>query len=486
MAHLRQTCVVFFWVIPVTLAFDGLVVEDHTGVALASARIQVRTPDGRLVSDRDSDRSGRFATQPLEPGRYRLEISKPNYLPARFDVRAGDETVQIRLVRLGVVTGRVLDPAGPPIPNAFVFPLVRDGELWEPLPTIQTDSRGVYRLHGLRPGRYAIGASLARFHSRGFAGAGVALHPNAREPKEFEVTGGEEWRDVDLILPGSGFPVSGTVVGADRDRGFAIGLAMREQPLISVAVVQTQDGAFLFESVPAGDYFVFASGPVRGSSFREALIENEPLFGRAEVAVAGQGQSDIVVQVQPGREGTVLLRHQQPTADCPTSVAMGFSRKEAWGAISAGSAERGRAALDGPQALGPLAPAPYQVVANDLPEGCYQVGQTFIDPRNEEPAVVTLAAAAQIEGRLTGAGLLGGVVVLTQSASAVIRTTQVDPSGRFAFGGLPPGEYLITARPPHGSRSRWISPDGDAFPIEAVGGTTTEIDLPAPKLPESP
>ena len=87
-------------------ALEGVIVEDHSGEPLVSARVRVRATSGEVVADRDTDRAGRFATPPLDPGLYRVEAAKPNYLPAWLEVTVPAKAVQLRLARLGVISGR--------------------------------------------------------------------------------------------------------------------------------------------------------------------------------------------------------------------------------------------------------------------------------------------------------------------------------------------------------------------------------------------
>ena len=93
--------------------------------------------------------------------------------------------------------------------------------------------------------------------------------------------------------------------------------------------------------------------------------------------------------------------------------------------------------------------------------------------------VVQLAAEARVEGRLVGAGEAGDYVVAlapTQRGPATATlAARPGPDGRFVFVDLQPGEYGIVARR-FDDKRRWAT--SEAFLIETVGGTVTEIDLP--------
>jgi hypothetical protein len=102
----------------------GSVVEDHSGHAVVSAELRIaRKGVAQLVADLESDADGRFEPVDLEDGDYLLSVSKPNYIETSVRVRTESlrEPIEIRLVRCGTVSGRVLDPGGAPIVNAYVF-----------------------------------------------------------------------------------------------------------------------------------------------------------------------------------------------------------------------------------------------------------------------------------------------------------------------------------------------------------------------------
>src|SRR4029079_8964196 len=73
--------------------------------------------------------------------------------------------VDLRLVRGGVVTGRIGDEDGEPLTRALVtvqrYQYLRGERQLQPAGGDQTDDRGQYRVFGLRPGDYYISATNA-------------------------------------------------------------------------------------------------------------------------------------------------------------------------------------------------------------------------------------------------------------------------------------------------------------------------------------
>jgi hypothetical protein len=120
------------------------------------------------------DTNGDFKIDGLEASLYRLSASAPGYVPApqpsptdsQGYYHIGD-SVTLRMIKGGVITGTVSDPKGPLVAVGVYAIRVRDEE-GKPLsaPTLfrerSTDDRGVYRFYGLLPGGYLISAAKPR------------------------------------------------------------------------------------------------------------------------------------------------------------------------------------------------------------------------------------------------------------------------------------------------------------------------------------
>lgn len=190
-------------------------------------------PNGGAVTGPD----GTFKVEGLEVAPYHVTAQTPGsfdaaYLEyergARVYYRPGDD-VSVRLLRGGVITGRVTDARGDAAAGVRVN-LVRVRTL-EGAPVREvnrfmaslertTDDRGVFRSYGLLPGVYVVSAG-GRFSTNFF---GLTAHtdeaptfyPSATRDAATEVTvrAGEEVGAVDVRLRGErGHAVSGTVAG---------------------------------------------------------------------------------------------------------------------------------------------------------------------------------------------------------------------------------------------------------------------------------
>jgi 5-hydroxyisourate hydrolase-like protein (transthyretin family) len=167
-----------------------------------------------------TDAEGRYEFTHMPRGRYQLHCASDAYVQEAADARpyrnvALDEgealqDVDFALVRGGVVTGRVTDADARPLIEEFVQleELGADGQTQNMHGNAyrhdehhRTDDRGVYRLFGLKPGRYRV------FVGSQAVGFGDALpvpqtyHPSAAlaaEAKVIEVKAGAESENVDI------------------------------------------------------------------------------------------------------------------------------------------------------------------------------------------------------------------------------------------------------------------------------------------------
>ncbi len=92
----------------------------------ASTNTPAALPPGGIGTT--SDAAGKFTFQDLEPGTYAATTSRDGYVAAReslrqiVTVKAGEtaDELKLKLLRTGVISGRVLDSDGEPVRNAFI------------------------------------------------------------------------------------------------------------------------------------------------------------------------------------------------------------------------------------------------------------------------------------------------------------------------------------------------------------------------------
>jgi 5-hydroxyisourate hydrolase-like protein (transthyretin family) len=501
----------FLWVlasVSTAAAADlaGRVLEDHTGNPLASVVVRVVKPGMKtLAAELETASDGRFTAGKLPDGEYRLELSKPNFIGSTVRLTSLSQTLELRLVRAGVITGLVLDAKGQPVRGASVYALPKPAA-GGPLRIgpnergVRLNERGQYRLHSLPPGEYAVavtyGASTAMFGSSGGAdvrpelGSGAVLYPESARPRFFAVAGGEEYRNIDFsIVPAAMHSVSGKIELPDPKASFWLALIPSDGTALAFAVAKTKpDGSFRFEGIASGIYTITASGPVQGYGGK-GITTDKPFYGRASVSVAND-QENVVVPLVKGAEASLILRMAGPAGGCRPTAQVSVNSLEDF----AVQIDR-TATIDSTKeiSVANLAPARYEVVAQNLGEGCYQASETILDLSRgapQGPATVYLAQAGSLRGKLAGTAKDAAYVIALTPADAIhgaeaLQAVFADAEGRFTFGSLRPGRYRIGIQlSAGGSKARWLNTAARMIEIEIAAGAPTEIELPAPARQE--
>jgi hypothetical protein len=164
---------------PQLAAIRGRIVSGDSDTPVRKARVTLVAEAGGAAA-RDpiySDADGRFEFLDVVPGRYSVGAWKSGFAPARFGAgsplgpaipivaRAGQATddVEIRLVKGGAISGRVVDEFGDPMAGWSVTvgrPVLAGGRarVESTTPSVQTDDLGEYRVGGLPAGTFVVGA----------------------------------------------------------------------------------------------------------------------------------------------------------------------------------------------------------------------------------------------------------------------------------------------------------------------------------------
>ncbi|MEO8484621.1 MAG: carboxypeptidase-like regulatory domain-containing protein [Acidobacteriota bacterium] len=155
----------------------GQVVDATSSVPIGSVVVALNGSaggNGRNAPRVLTDAQGRFFFSEVAAGSYTISATKPGWLPGALgrrrpggqsvtlDIRAGDRRadLSIGLWRTGIVTGRVVDETGEPIPGVdvrvFQRTFVAGHPRWRFAVRAITDDRGTYRLATLTPGDYLV------------------------------------------------------------------------------------------------------------------------------------------------------------------------------------------------------------------------------------------------------------------------------------------------------------------------------------------
>lgn len=220
---------------PATGVITGRVVSED-GRPLAETVVFLnkafaRGPGTPLTATTDAE--GRFRVSGLETGLYIANAMLPGFtvMDAATDInemnyyRVGD-SINLTLVKGGVITGMVRDASGEPVIAVPVRAVrVRDvtgralaSRFAGFFPERMTDDRGIYRLYGLPPGTYTVsaGGSQRMMLTNSYEGDVRTFFPSSTRDTaaEVPVRSGEETASIDIRYRGErGHVISGKVSG---------------------------------------------------------------------------------------------------------------------------------------------------------------------------------------------------------------------------------------------------------------------------------
>jgi len=153
----------------------GTVIKQRGSEPLKKVLVQViaenQKEGGNYTASTDAD--GHFHIDDVEPGRYRIFLERSGFIAVNdrgqkadmnvFTIKAGQavENVFFRMLPTAVISGRITDEDGDPMPDVRVIAEIKKpGRIkHESVATAATNDLGEYRLAGLFPGQYLIVAA---------------------------------------------------------------------------------------------------------------------------------------------------------------------------------------------------------------------------------------------------------------------------------------------------------------------------------------
>jgi len=507
---------------------SGRVVAADTGRPIPRARVLLSAsqfPTRAVLTDE----AGLFALTTLPEGRFTLTASKAGFVTLSYGQRrplqagtpiqlaAGQEIkgVEFRLPRGSVITGRVVDENGEPMPGTSVrvlaYQYAQGSRQLIPVGGAQTDDRGEYRVWGLNPGDYYVSANAQNFNPapvgppipvNSAAGRGAPVGPGGPLPGGDDPT---EQGYAPTYFPG--------VASIAEARPVTIGLSAEVGEInFNVLLVRTSritghvantdgtpasggnvtltagapgaggrggqmgnysgriqaDGRFTIANVPPGRYTLRARGNGRS-----------PAFALGPLVLSGGDVSDVMLTLQPGASitGTITLQNTQSASQPDVSQfrITTFSEEPA----TVGPAGSARVDRTGAFTLDGVAPGE-QLLRAQTPRG-WQLKSVTIDGRESVDTpfeirpgqklagvnVVFTDKIAEIDGLVTdsqGAPATEYTVLafpedvsLWRPQSRQIMTSRPDQNGRFQLRGLPPGSYYVAIIDP-AVQGEWFDP----------------------------
>lgn len=402
-----------------------LVTDEETPQPVRRAEVLAIAP-GSAPRTVHTDADGRFVFANLPTGRYTIEASKPGFVRTAYGARRHDrpgtpvtltdtqrtQTLQIRMPRGAVITGRIADEFGQPAQGARVrAQLVRmvNGErTLSDVPMIgalmgeTADDRGVYRLYGLPAGEYVVSAT-----------------PRSTGPGDIRRLSEAEIRAAEQAVRQPGNPLE--PAGPPVTLGFAPvfypgALAAANAATIALKSGDERQGidfAVQFVRTATVEGTVVAPGSVRPESVQLLMLPRQtgsPAGGNVSFTIASDNR-------RVGPDGRFSLTGITPGAYTLNARTNQEGGVPLWASVDLD--------VDG---------QPLSGLSLMLQEGLTVSGQLAFDADGVDPPdVFTRARLTLIPADGNMSVMLGG------------NATQFTSSGAFTIRGVTPGRYRLTA-----------------------------------------
>lgn len=333
---------------PPPTAIFGTIVDSSMATPLADVEVTL----GQVGSPRRSvrtDSKGAFTFPGLSAGRYSLLATHPDYLDQaygtppessmrgaswEFPLAAGQQLqAPLRMLRGASISGRIFDANRAPLADAGVSPRVLFPQVLGPsiLGMIQpgegigdgsrmfvkTNDRGDYRMTGLPPGEYYIGAAptVSTGTRTAANNAAMTYYPGFRKPDQavlVKVAAGADIQGIDFAIePVSTLRVSGKITNPlvaglpETQYGYQFILLPRDARIVEGPGSATSTSpdhapapdAFELQNVAPGTYDLFVAFSSRPTNPRAGFVYH---IGRSVVNVVDRDVNDLAVTIVPG------------------------------------------------------------------------------------------------------------------------------------------------------------------------------------------
>jgi Carboxypeptidase regulatory-like domain len=483
-----------------TCSIGGTVLKSGTADPVRKAQISLRKVDDPLSGYlTHTDLMGHFEIDKIESGSYRLRVERSGYVSQEYGENSpgsagailtlvpGREVRDLlfRLVRWGVISGRVWDENGEPFPDVSVqamYYVTREGKrtLQEGSGT-ETNDLGEYRIHGLTKGRYLVRVTIQdHWHpfqtdlnaDESMAGDATGYAPiyypgTSDETRAVSVNlqAGQEIPGMDFtLIPIRSFRVRGHVFDATlgqvpkdcmvslirRDSGVS-GFRSNEE-----GISPCLKGTFEFVRVPSGAYFVAAR------VFGEGKIRT----ARASLDVGEANVNNVAIILTQGMKLTGRLSVEGGEPLDPSDLSVWLKDNDDWGGNGAGS----KIKPDGTLAFENVPEGNYEFEMYGRPPGfspdfymkdALVNGESVLDKGLAVPAgdgqrtveVVIRSSGTRVDGTVTDENDLpaaGAIVALVPEEGRrklfrLYKDSTTDQYGKFVLRGIAPGKYKLFA-----------------------------------------
>ena len=479
---------------------EGQVTNAAGGIlSKATLRLQGANPSKSTNYAAESDASGNFVFENVEPGSYTLSAERSGYVRGLYNVSLSNsqgvfslsagqslQGIAIKLSPQAVITGRVTDQDGEPMSKARVtaYRRIYQAGHWQlqPSTAATTALDGTFQIGGLPAGRYYLGAEDSQAsvmepakEEPGREGPEsryvMTFHPGALDPATavpVEVGAGMEAGRIDIRMRRervhrirgkavntlSGAPATNIALGCAPARNDA----SLNIPGSRMNLVRGVDGFFEFSGLLPGTYVISTQGGVQLNG--RNLFPDTGLVARRIVNVGDKNVDDVILQLAPPAEVAGTIRMDGTTA-AGVVATVGLIALEGQ---TRNNSQFVQSKNDGTILIPGVGPNVYRVAVGGLPAGTY-VKSIRCSGQDVTKAALDLTAgaggnleiivspdAASVTGTVRndkGDPSAGVLVTLWERGSSgvaeFVRNSATDQNGGFRFQSLPPGEYRIAA-----------------------------------------
>jgi hypothetical protein len=482
---------------------DGIVRNSATGLPVDRAIVRlVQLSEEGAAYVCGTNAEGAFHFENVAPGDYRIaaeragfdgEVADPIHLSAGQKLR----DVTIAATPLGVVTGRVVDSEGEPVPGAHVGTLRaewnRGKRVYQQAGGAASNEAGEFRIAGLAPGRYRLyatapGANALRFAISEGPGQpesrlGWTYAPSGQDldgAATFDVAPGQTIDRAEVKLPilpsfhlrgkvengaDSGSMMPRMVVAEKTDNG-------RVTSWFEVMGRIRKDGTFDLGGVPPGVYTI-AAGRF-GTPETEALYVTVTSHDVAGMLLPKQRPATVKVRIeyrgdekQKHGDPTILLHRLSPSTFMEMPRGPRMTRRADGGVF-----ENVRAGRYEPV---------YASTGSWHVESMMYTGRPLVDgaidvtPGTEGHLEVVLApGTASIAGKVKegAAKMAVGVAESAPPGNVAVHFAEFDGQGRFTVRNLAPGKYVVFAI---GKRQEWPWQNADFVRLLRESGAAADV-----------
>jgi hypothetical protein len=469
---------------PNSCLVSGQILQAGTNEPIRRAQVVLDPTNKRRDPYQTStDTTGRFQIEQIEPGQYRLVVSKVGYLTLSYGQDSPNETGAIvtltsgkkladllfRMIPWSVISGRVTDEDGQPLAGADVLALrsqmQRGIRTFVPSQSVKTDDLGNYRLYSLTKGHYYLRAEYLGLPAMPSHSAYIPVFypgtPDVSRAQSVDVLAGQETASINFkLVPAGAVRLRGTVFNSILGRP-ATACCVYLEPRASNIAFDSFDrpghtlganGTFEIDNVAPGSFNLVATAFVKGkihyaelplevgdadvSNIKLTIPPGVDIAGR--VAVEGGSRIDFsALRVQLERIDSNVLA-TRPVNLKPDGT---FSLED----VAAGTYDVN--VLGGP-------PEVYlksaQIKGDDILYTKFEVNSAMAGSFMQ---IVLSAAGSQFDGTVTDDSDMpipaATVVFIPEGARRnqfrLCKESQTDQYGRFNLRGITPGDYKVFA-----------------------------------------